>query len=206
MLGRAVVVAGALAAFACGGGGSGAGSALSINGTIQGRTYSPAEALAGPVSYNGLDAGAVLLTNNTGLCAKAASGLEPRNSQYFFIGLAEIDQSSSSTHAPTTTGDYTVWSLSGVPPSSKIAVVAATVTDSSCLPMATSEARGASGKVTLTSIQGGAYAGTFDIVLRGNDPTAPTDHVTGAFTSTVCAALSDAASAVLSGSSRLPCL
>src|SRR5947209_6234516 len=110
MLARTVVVAGSIAAFACGGGGT-AGSALSINGTIQGRTYSPTEGLAGPVSYNGLDAGAVLLTNNTGLCAKVASGLEPRNSQYFFIGLAEIDQSSSSSHAPTTTGDYTVWSL-----------------------------------------------------------------------------------------------
>lgn len=206
MLGRTIVVAGALAAFGCGGAGSGAGSGLSINGTIQGRTYSPAEGLAGPVRYNGFDAGAVLLTNNTGLCAKVASGQEPRNSQYVFIGLAEIDQSSSSSHAPTTTGDYTVWSLSGLPPSSKIAVVAATVTDSSCLPTATSEARGASGKVTLTSIQGGAYAGTFDVVLQGNDPTAPTDHVTGTFTSTVCAALSDAASAFLSSSSRLPCL
>src|SRR5207237_9960589 len=124
MLGRAVVVAGALAAFACGGGGSGAGSGLSINGTIQGRTYSPAEGLAGPVSYNGLDAGAVLLTNNTGLCAKAASGLEPRNSQYFFIGLAETDQSSSRTHAHTTSGDSTASSFSGVPPSSQTAVLA----------------------------------------------------------------------------------
>jgi hypothetical protein len=205
MLGRTVLVTGAIAAFACGGGGGSAASGLSINGTIGGRTYAPAEGLAGPVSYNGLNAGAVLLTNNTGLCAKVASGQEPKNSQYFFIGLAEVDQSSLSTHAPTTTGDYTVWSLSGLPPS-KTAVVAATVTDSSCLPIATSEARGASGKVTLTSIQGGAYAGTFDVVLQRNDGTAATDHVTGTFTSTLCASLSDAASAFFSGSSRLPCL
>jgi hypothetical protein len=204
MLGRTVVVAGALAAFACGGGGGGAGSGLSINGTIAGRTYAPTEGLAGPVRYNGYDAGAVLLTNSSGLCSKVASGQQPKNSQYFFIGLAEIDQTSLSSHAPTTTGDYTVWSLSGLPPSSKIAVVAATVTDSSCLPVGTSEAQGVSGKVTLTSIQGGAYAGTFDVLLR-NDAAA-TDHVTGTFTSTVCAALSDAASEFLSGSSRLPCL
>ena len=134
----------------------------------------------GSLSING---GAIVLSSNGGLCGDLNAGKEPKGTQYLLLFVTNVNSTLAQTSAPTAAGTYTLFSGSGQAPS-QLAVVSYTLTDASCNTIVASTATGTSGTVTLTSVGGGSYSGSFDVVLN------TADHLTGNFNASNCSALS----------------
>jgi len=64
-----------------------------------------------------------------------------------------------------------------------MAFVAFVTQDATCQEVSAQSATGATGTVTLTSVNNGAYAGSFDVVMDSGD------HVTGSFNAANCAGI-----------------
>jgi len=131
-----------------------------------------------------VNTGAVVITNNAGLCGLANSNKEPKNSQYLLLLLGDINLATGQVTAPTAPGTYSVFT-SGTPPP-KVALVSYSLTDATCQPIASAAEESISGTVTLTTANNGTYAGTFDVNMQG---AAQVDHVAGGFNAVNCPAL-----------------
>ncbi len=173
-------------AAACSSGGSGSAS---FTGTVRGQTFSPKDAISANTTISTAsgpaNVAAIVLVNQTGLCGDVNQNKEPKNSQYFAITLGVLQGGAFVT--PTATGDFAVYSGSGSPSSSNIAIVGSRTTDAQCKYIASYDAMGASGTVHLSSISNGAYSGAFDVNVQGSSGAA--DHVTGTFSASNCAIL-----------------
>jgi hypothetical protein len=194
---KSIFAAAALAALgaACGGGSSG-GSAT-FTGNVRGQPLTPKDAIStnatiqtqsGPANVV-----AVVITNQTGLCANVTANKEAKNSQYFVVTLGVLD-SSFAINAPTATGTFSVYSGVGRPSSANLAIVVASTTDATCKDDTVHSATGITGSVVLSAINGKNYTGTFDLNVSATDangqPTGTADHVTGSFSSVDCPGLS----------------
>jgi hypothetical protein len=194
LLAEALLVCASANSIACGGGSS---STASFSGTVRGQTFQPKDAIStnatiqtptGPASV-----GAIVLTNQSGVCADAAANNEPKNSMYFLIFLGVLNPSAGTISAPTAAGDFSVYARSGLPPAN-LAVIVSSTTDAACHDIANYDATGISGTVHLTSLSNGNYTGTFDVNVQQVDsngtPVGTPDRVTGSFNASNCAGLS----------------
>jgi hypothetical protein len=192
LLAEALLVCASANSIACGGGSS---SPASFSGTVRGQTFQPKDAIStnATIQTPSGSVGAIVLTNQSGVCADAAANNEPKNSMYFIILLGVLNTSSGTISAPTAAGDFSVYARSGLPPAN-LAVIVSSTTDAACHDIANYDANGISGTVHLTSLSNGNYTGTFDVIVQQVDssgtPVGTPDRVAGSFTASSCAGLS----------------
>lgn len=169
---------------ACGGGSSGPGGtgSASVSGQLRGQTLAPKDAISVTSTLQSGGAtqgfGAVAISNASGLCSAAAANRDIKSTPFLILVLEEI--SGNSAVAPTGPGDFQVNGTA------KVGTAIAFTNDAACSHIAQYDAVSVAGVIHLTGISSGAYSGTFDLQMQGNDGT--TDHITGSFSASACPA------------------
>jgi len=164
--------------FACGGSNN---SNNLVNGTILGNSMQAADATSANGSFTQsfppitVNAGIIGISTVGAICSKVTAGQAPKNSQ--FLLLVVVDFNGAQSSAPTAPGTYTV-SLTAT----KRAGAQYIPLDANCQ-NTVGNVYATSGVVTLTSVNNGSYAGTFDLTLSSGD------HITGSFSASNCAGL-----------------
>ena len=217
MKSRSILAAAALAVLgvACGGGGTN----VTVTGNVRGQPLMPHDAISAPATIT-TGAGtssvaAIIITNDSGLCALVGANKEPKNSQFFLMLLGELNQTTGAITAASKTGTYTVYAGGGggLPPS-QLAVVIFTSTNNTCKdPLIDAQTgnggtNAITGTVKLTGIDNGAYTGTFDMMVKTLDSHGTAvagqeaEHVTGTFNTSRC----DAVSVLVSSNRTSTCI
>jgi len=165
--------------FGCG---SGGGSNNSVNGTRLGNSMQAADATSanGTIAQSttppsNLNAGIIGISSVGAICSKVTAGQAPKSSQ--FLLLVVVDFNGAQSSAPTAPGTYTV-----SPTATKRAGAQYIQLDANCQ-NTVGNVFATSGTVTLTSVNNGSYAGTFDLTLNSGD------HITGSFSASNCIGL-----------------
>lgn len=127
----------------------------------------------------------ITLASTSNLCGDAgASPAIDRKGQHFVaIELRDVDGAVKT--APTAPGVYTIYPNTGSEPA-KAASLTVGVLDDTCQVIDDTSASGQSGTVTLSSVNAGVYAGSYDVVLNTGD------HISGTFQPSACPQLADA--------------
>lgn len=169
---------------ACGGQGG------SIGGSVHGKTLSINAAASAIVTTSGggqtSGEAEIALSSDGSLCSDLGANVLRKNESGILLTLYDVDASNNST-APTAPGTYTIYTQNGPPPP-KSAVLLVNVLDDHCQDLTADEARAMSGSVTLGSVSGNVFAGSFDVMLDSGD------HLTGSFAPDACPALQTAMS------------
>jgi hypothetical protein len=158
----------------------------SVNGTIHGVAYPVSDSVSAKVSISALgfteEAAAISLVSFSGACADLGANSLPPNLKEFGFTLGDFN--GTAVNAPAAAGTYTIVPVnSTTAPPPKFATASATVTDSTCAAIAGDTSGGTSGTVTLTSVSGDVFDGSFDITMDSGD------HVTGSFSPEGCPAI-----------------
>lgn len=187
---RRCLVLGMAGTLACGSS-SGPEPPATFSGTVEGRTFSPVEAMSASGSIAILGPGTatnmavIVLSDAAGQCATFTANGELKSQMDLVIFLADVDPSSGIASAPTGIGSYAVIPFehpagSSTPPHAAFAELSGE--DATCT-LSIEPAEAKSGSVTLTSNAGAAFAGTLDLILHAfNDDY----HVSGSFNTTAC--------------------
>jgi hypothetical protein len=124
----------------------------------------------------------IILSTNASVCADAGAtpAIDRKGSR--FIAITLMDVNGSTATAPAAAGTYTIYPNTGSQPP-KEALLDTGGLDDTCQLVDDEQASGQSGTVVLDSAAGGAFKGTFDVVLNTGD------HITGSFDPTPCPAL-----------------
>jgi len=171
---------------------------LTLQGQIRGQPLQPRDAISATATFNGPGGsgslGAVRIATSAGLCKSAEANQQAKSTRTLDILLADFDSGVGALTAPTAAGTYAVtYGSPRLPP--KFALVTVRSTDALCAEVQDLAAVGTTGTVTLTAVVAGSFTGTFDLGLYGRDATgglvSPLERVTGAFSTTACAALAD---------------
>lgn len=169
---------------ACGSGSP--GSVPAITGTIHGDVYSIGDAISAPVTFIGTTqhGAAILLSSAANACNDATSPpvFHP-NQQKILIEL--FDAAGPTDTTPTAPGTYTIYPGMGQPPE-RTAALAAAMYDTTCHDIAASNANATTGTVTLSSVSGNVFSGSYDVGLDSGD------HITGDFDPEDCPGLQTA--------------
>jgi hypothetical protein len=128
----------------------------------------------------------IVMSSTASLCsdAGASPAIDRKGEHYVTIGLSDV--SGGIRTAPTAPGTYTIYPNTGSEPA-KSASFEVGAFDNTCQLVDEDAGSGQSGTVTLTSVTGGVYAGSYDVMLNTGD------HVTGSFAPTACPQLATAA-------------
>jgi hypothetical protein len=171
------------AAAACGGG----SASNSVSGNIQGSPFPVSDTISGNVTFSTLttttNMGAIIMTSSPGnLCSNQTESRQIKNSRRLAISVA--DRSGSGTiAAPAAAGTYAVVDAKVNTTLPKFAWVTYVETDATCHSIALKQLGGASGTVTLTTVNSGSYAGSFEITFDNGD------KITGSFSASNCPGL-----------------
>ena len=123
-----------------------------------------------------------MLASTSNLCNDA--GTIDRKGQHFTtIELRDVNGSTKT--APTAAGSYTIYPNTGSEPA-KSASLTVGAFDNACQLDDNLAASAQSGTVTLTSVAGGVYKGSYDVVLNNGT------HLTGSFAPAACPKLATA--------------
>ena len=178
---RFVFLFAAVAACTSDGGGN-------VTGHTPGGSFDPSATVSAAVTVpdgaGGSNSEAVIvLSSESTVCGDAGAmpPIERKNSRAMNIRL--MDVTNGTTAAPTAPGTYTIYPNSGSQPP-KEALFDVIGVDGMCQQVDTEDAQGQSGTVTLTSVTGGVFKGSFDVTLNTGD------HITGSFDPAACPALS----------------
>lgn len=127
----------------------------------------------------------IVLASTSGLCADdtASPPIDRKNQKLVTIRLS--DTGGAARTAPTMPGTYTIYPDSGSEPAHSASLLTSTL-DDTCQAIDADSAQGQSGTVTLTSVSGGVFKGSYDVVLNTGG------HVTGTFAPTACTQLATA--------------
>jgi hypothetical protein len=150
-----------------------------VTGTIHGQPISVANAISASVTRSSLHFAAILLGSTPNLCADQMTNTEHPNQASLVIWLFDF----STGTAPTMPGTFSIYQ-SAPPPMA--AMVSAEFTDASCQAITADSVQAMTGTVTLTSVSGNAFDGSFDVALDSGD------HVTGDFAPEECPAIQTA--------------
>lgn len=170
-----------LTAAGCGGGG-GPGS---VSGSVHGATLGVNDTASGIYSDVTGTLAVVVLTTEPAVCATFTSGASVKDTTSLLVTMSQIDIKTLKTVAATAPGTFTVYGKA-LPATSDVATVSWLQNDANCT--STTVASGASGTISLTAVDNGAYSGTGDVTFDSGD------HVTFSFTGTACAAITTAQS------------
>jgi hypothetical protein len=164
-----------------------------VSGTPPGGGFELADSISASVTTSDGAGGSsssarIVLASTSGLCgdATASPPVARKLQRYITIDLSDVTAGVSST--PTAPGTYTIYPNTGsVPP--KEALLETGGLDATCQSVDEDAASAQSGSVTLTTITGGAFSGTFDVTLNTGE------HLTGSFDPEPCAQLATATDA-----------
>ncbi|MBS2030986.1 MAG: hypothetical protein JST54_24000 [Deltaproteobacteria bacterium] len=166
------------------GGTTGVAGTGAIVGQLDGSTRVAASVISADSEWNGHSTAYIILSDSADACGDLAAG-PFANSDALLFQLYTITPDGGS-EAPSAPGVFTLT----VPtqPGLETGVGNFYEFGASCLSYV-EESR--SGTVTLTSVNNGQYAGTFDLVVRANNSSV-SDHITGSFDTSFCQNLADA--------------
>lgn len=156
----------------------GASGSSSVQGSVGGKSFSEAHAVANVGGQAQRQSGLVIISSASDICERVTANSEPTNAQLLTLQLREADAAGNSS-APGHSGTYAITS-NGSPTSGQFAwaffvAVGAQTSDSS-------QMQASGGSVTLTDVADGRYGGSFDLTFGS-------DHLTGSFDSSNCPAL-----------------
>ncbi|NVB77856.1 MAG: hypothetical protein HOV81_05620 [Kofleriaceae bacterium] len=128
----------------------------------------------------------IVIASTSGLCgdAGATPPIDRAGQQYIVIELADV--AGAMTTTPTAPGTYEIYPNTGSRPAKSASLVTGAF-DDACESVDDATASGQSGTVTLSSINGDVFAGSYDVVLNTGD------RITGQFAPSACPALRAAA-------------
>ncbi len=169
------------ASASCGRSNAGSGTVI---GAIHGQPFTAVDAIAGnrisiPDTY-----AEIVVADRAGICAAASGPWAAKGSHYLRFFLADVDMSNqSSRKAPVSPGVYTANTSAGGAYSAHIAIVEARTSDENCVTVLAQSSLHSTGTVTLTRVDNGSYAGTFDLTMDSGD------RFTGSFDAPDCPAI-----------------
>jgi hypothetical protein len=159
----------------------------SVTGQVPGGSFDPGATISAAVMIPDGGGEAVIVVSSVATACSddgAAPPIERKGSRAMTIRL--MDVANGMTTTPAAPGTYTIYPNSGSQPP-KEALLEMYGLDDTCQQVDAQSAQGQSGSVTLTSVAGGVFKGTFDVTLNTGD------HLTGSFDPTACAALASLA-------------
>jgi hypothetical protein len=163
---------------ACGGDDAG-----SVSGTVHGNAISVADSVSAAITINRNQHGAaILLANKGSLCPDLMNRVEHQGEKVVIITVEDVNNLTLTT--PTAPGMYSIYQGGSAPP--KAATLQVIVDDVNCNKVDNMGAKATSGSVTLTTVSGNTFAGTFDVVLDSGD------HIKGSFNPSECPAIQSA--------------
>jgi hypothetical protein len=150
----------------------------SVTGTIRGQQVVIVDAVSGFSPSQGSTPGSfagVMMSTAPQICSDVKQHIDRAGSTTIVMQL--LDATATRIQAPTAPGTYVITTTLSGP----VASYGALTRDATCGVQSGTPAT--SGTVTLTSVVGEIYAGTFDVTLESGD------HVTGTFSPGACPAL-----------------
>jgi hypothetical protein len=173
-----------LLAGACGGGGSSAAGGGALDGAVHGQSIMIEDAVSASITFmvgsTQAHVAGIALSSTKDRCADAMSNTVHPNEKDVALLLGDVDGTTFNT--PTAPGTYSIYQGYGTRPA-KFASFAVSVFDATCHVVTAQEALSTSGTVTLSSVSGNRFSGSFDLVLDSGD------HVTGSFDPEECPVL-----------------
>lgn len=162
-------------AASCGGNDAG-----DVSGTVHGATISVGDSVSAAITVNTNQHGAAILLTSTGnSCTDLMNRVEHPSERAVIVTVEDVMGLTLTT--PTVPGTYSIYQGGQAPP--KAATLQVLVDDLNCQRVANMGAKATSGTVTISSISGNHFAGSFDVVLDS------TDHLKGTFDPTECPAI-----------------
>lgn len=165
----------------------------SVSGQAPGGTFTPADSISASVttSQGGGDTSSyadIEVASTSHLCSDASASppIARKGQRYITVQLRDVNPTNGAiTTTPTAPGTYTIYPDTGDEPA-KSATLLVGALDDSCQPDDAHAAMAQSGTVTLTSVTGGAFTGTYDVMLNTGG------HLTGSFDPEPCPQLATA--------------
>jgi hypothetical protein len=155
-----------------------------VSGDVPGGTFELADSISATITTSDgagdtSSVAQIVMASTTDLCgdAGATPPIDRKLERYITILLRDVN--GASTTAPVAPGSYTIYPDSGTEPPKSASLLVGGL-DGSCQPNDAAAAAAQSGTVTLTSVAGGAFAGSFDVVLNSGG------HLTGSFDPGAC--------------------
>jgi hypothetical protein len=130
----------------------------------------------------------IVLASTPNLCSDTSASPAIDRQHQRFVTIELRDVSGAAKTAPTAPGTYTIYPNTGSEPS-KSASLRLGGLDGTCQLIDEESGSGQSGTVTLTSVAGGVFAGSYDVVLNTGG------RITGSFAPAACPQLATVASA-----------
>lgn len=160
---------------ACGGNDAG-----SVSGKVHGTSISVDDSISAAVTINTNQHGAsIVLANTPNACADITNRVTHPNEKVVIISVADYANLTFTT--PTAPGTYSIYQGGSIP--AKAAKLQVVMDDLNCNAIDNMGATATSGTVTLTTVSGNTFAGSFDALLDSQD------HITGSFSPTECPAI-----------------
>ena len=124
----------------------------------------------------------IVLASTSQLCSDAGASppIDRKGQRFIAIQLLDVNGATSTT--PVAPGTYTIYPNTGSQPPHEALLTTGGI-DGSCQSIDADAAAGESGTVTLASISGNVFAGSYDVVLNTGDT------ITGTFAPEACPAL-----------------
>ena len=121
----------------------------------------------------------IVLASTSNLCsdAKASPAIDRQHQRFVTLDLRDV--SGAAKAAPTAPGTYTIYPNTGSEPPKSASLTVGGL-DGTCQLIDEESGSAQSGTVTLTSVTGGVFAGSYDVVLNTGG------RVTGSFAPTAC--------------------
>jgi hypothetical protein len=163
----------------------------SVSGDMPGGNFDLADTISASVTSSDGAGGSssdarIVMGSTAQLCSDASASPPVDRKQQHYISIVLRDVNGAMTTAPVAPGTYTIYPDSGNQPAKSASLLTGAF-DDTCQSIDDAAAAAKSGTVTLTTITGGAFAGTFDVVLSTDG------HITGSFDPAPCPGLQAAA-------------
>lgn len=132
----------------------------------------------------------IVIASTANLCSDAGASppIDRKNQRTITLDLRDV--SGAMTSAPTAAGTYTIYPDTGSEPPKSASLLVVGL-DATCQPLDADTAQAQSGTVTLTSVAGGVYSGSFNVVLNTGG------SISGSFDPEACTALQTAAASTV---------
>lgn len=153
---------------------------------LPGGGFDIADTISASVTVDEDSAARIVIASTSGLCGDAGANPPTDRPGQMYIVIELADVSGAMTTTPTAPGAYTIYPNTGSRPAKSASLVTGGF-DDACESVDDADASGQSGTVTLTSVTGDVFAGSYDVVLNTGD------HITGQFAPNACPALRTAA-------------
>lgn len=163
----------------------GATACTSGGGTVSGQGgFQPSDTISAAVTMSDGNGDTssyawIVLASTSGLCSDAGASPPIDRKQQKFATIALRDVAGATSTTPAAPGTYTIYPNTGSEPPKSASFTSGQL-DGTCQPIDADAASGESGTVTLTTISGNVFSGSFDVMLNTGG------HVTGTFDPEAC--------------------